>query len=447
MKHHLALALASTVVLLAAPAYAQAGHEGHPPEHGAEGHGAQPSEGPSHEAMGHDPLMQRARAMGSGTSLLPQNSPMRMWSGHSGDWLWMLHGDAVGGYNQQGGTRGSSSLATENWAMAMGSRYLGPGILDLRLMGSLEGLSLPAGGTPQLFQTGETYGGKPIRDAQHPHDLLMELSGRYTWTLAQNTSLFLYGGLVGEPALGPVAFMHRPSSADNHWAPLGHHLQDATHIAMGVATLGARHGAFQLEGSAFNGREPDEQRFDLEFGAWDSWSTRLSWLPHPDWTAQLSYGQLRNPEALAPGDIHRSSASVAHVREFPGGYWSNALVWGQNRELHGEERVLQSYGAESQLDWAQVNHAYGRLELVDKLGLALASEGEHAHEAARVLALTLGGVRDLDASDRFDLGLGADATVYSMDSSLRSSYGDNPFSFKVYLRLRPPTMGHSSPRP
>jgi hypothetical protein len=355
----------------------------------------------------------------------------------------MAHGDVVGGYNQQGGPRGGGAWAAENWAMVMGSRYWGPGILDLRAMGSAESLTLPAGGTPQLFQTGETYQGRPLRDAQHPHDLFMELAARYTWSLADTTSLFMYGGLAGEPALGPVAFMHRPSSADNHWAPLGHHLQDSTHIAMGVATVGVRQGPFQLEGSLFNGREPDERRYDLELGALDSWSTRLTWLPHRDWTAQLSYGQLRNPEATAPGDLHRTTASIQHVRELPGGFWSTGLVWGQNRELHGEERILQSYGFESQLDWARANHVYGRLELVDKTGLDLPGADPHAHDVSRVLALTLGGVRDIDHSDQFDLGLGADATVYSLDEQVREAYGFNPVSFRVYLRLRPPTMVHA----
>jgi hypothetical protein len=436
----LAAAFAGAAAIAPAPAHAQEGHDHHHPAPAAMPDHA------THAAMGHDdPLMQRARTLGSGTSVLPQSSPMRMWSWRGGDWLWMLHGDAVGGYDQQGGPRGAATWAAENWLMAMGSRYLGPGILDVRAMGSLEGWSMPPGGTPQLFQTGETYQSRPLRDAQHPHDLFMELAGRYTWNLADTTSLFLYGGLVGEPALGPTAFMHRPSAADNHWAPLGHHLQDSTHIAMGVATVGVRQGPFQLEGSAFNGREPDERRYDLELGALDSWSTRLTWLPHPDWTAQVSYGQLRSPEAGTPGDIHRTTASLAHVRGWPGGFWSNGLVWGQNRELHGEERILQSYGLESQLDWARANHLYGRLELVDKTGLDLVPGGAHDHDASRVLALTLGGVRDLDTSDRFDLGLGADATVYSYDADVREAYGFNPVSFRVYLRLRPPTMDHAAP--
>lgn len=404
------------------------------------------AEGASDE---HHPLMQRAATMGSGTSVLPATSPMRMWSLRTGDWLWMLHGDAVAGYGVQGGPRGDLSWVAENWQMAMGSRYLGPGILDVRLMTSLEPFTTPPGGTSQLFQTGESYGGVLLRDKQHPHDLLMELSGRYTWNLDARTGLFAYGGLAGEPALGPTAFMHRPSAADNHWTPLGHHQQDATHLAYGVATLGARRDDWQIEGSAFNGREPDENRVGIDWGPLDSWSTRLSWFPGRQWALQASYARLKEPERLHPGDAERITASAMHVAPVAGGWWSTGLVWGQNKELDplgraGQDLVLQSYGLESQLDWYE-NHLYGRYELVDKAGLA--PFALFSHDVRRVNALTLGAVRDLGALKGAALGLGGDVTLYSIDSSLQPAYGANPVSFRVYVRLRPPTMGAPAARP
>ena len=440
------LAATAIAIAFAAPAAAQGEHDHHgghatptptpapaQPDHAA--HGA-------HAAMAMDPLMARARAMGSGTSWTPAVSPMRMWSWKTGDWLWMAHGDLVGGYNHQAGPRGASTWAAENWQMVMGSRYWGPGILDLRAMTSLEPFTLPAGGTPQLLQTGESWQGKPLLDKQHPHDLLMELSGRYTWNLADATNVFLYGGLAGEPALGPAAFMHRPSAADNHWAPLGHHLQDSSHISYGVVTTGVRVGDVQLEASAFNGREPDENRLTVDLGPLNSWSTRLSWFPGPDWALQASTGRLTEPELpLAPGDIQRTTASATHVREYPWGWWSSSLVWGQNVELHHETTVLQSYGLESQLDRGP-NHLYGRFELLDKAGLGLPGVDHHA--LSRVGALTLGVARDVDWTDAFDLALGADATAYSLDAETHAAYGANPVSFRVYLRMRPPTMQHAA---
>ncbi|MGV3524144.1 MAG: hypothetical protein ACO1RX_07965 [Candidatus Sericytochromatia bacterium] len=384
-------------------------------------------------------LMERARSLGSGTALIPQTSPMRMLNVSTDDWLLMGHGDLVLGYNQQGTPRGALTWAAENWAMGMASRYWGPGILDLRIMGSLEALTLPPGGTPHLFQTGETYQGQPLRDKQHPHDLLMELAARYTWQITPDWSVFGYAGLAGEPALGPSAFMHRPSSADNHWAPLAHHLQDATHITYGLGTLGTRWQAFQLEASLFNGREPDENRFDLDFGPLDSWSARASWIPSPNWVTQISHGRLKNPEALLPGDVWRTTASVTHVQEVGPGLLSSTLVWGMNQEFHEGEQHLQSFGLESQYDWdSQRNHVYGRLEVVDKNALALSPE--HDHALHRISALTLGGIRELYTNDWLNLGLGADATIAFGDNEVEQVYGPLPYGFRVYLRLRPPSM-------
>lgn len=470
LSPQITLALSLLLGLAAAPAFAQHDHGQHDPEQPAPEDQAPEEQAPEEPAQpeqhdqhdqhnNHDQhgqhehgnpvtylLMERARTLGSGTSVLPQTSPMRMWSLETGDWLWMFHGDLVAGYNHQGGPRGANAWAAENWAMAMLSGNLGPGILDLRAMGSLEGLTLPPGGTPELFQTGETYLGQPLRDKQHPHDLLMELAVRYTYKPTADLSFFAYAGLAGEPALGPSAFMHRPSAADNHWAPLAHHLQDATHITYGVGTLGARWQSLQLEASLFNGREPDENRFDLDFGPLDSWSGRLSWIPSENWVAQISHGQLKDPEILAPGNVYRTTASVTHVLPLPDALLSSTAVWGMNQENHDGVTYLNSFGLESQYDWDQQrNHVYGRFELVDKAGLSL--QADHEHDQHRIGALTLGGIRELDWSEHFDLGLGADASIYFAGPEVRQVYGDLPYGFRVYLRLRPPTMDHSLPMP
>ncbi|MDB5102082.1 MAG: hypothetical protein JWM80_6503 [Cyanobacteria bacterium RYN_339] len=386
-------------------------------------------------------LMERNRAMGSGTALIPAVSPMRNWAVTAEDWLWMFHGNAVLGYNFQGGPRGDLTWAAENWGMAMGTRPLGPGLLDLRLMGSAEAFTLPAGGTPQLFQAGETYRFNPLIDHQHPHDLIMELAARYTWRYDDATDLFLYGGPAGEPALGPSAFMHRPSAADNAWAPLGHHNQDSTHISYGVATAGVRRGQFQVEASAFNGREPDEDRLNLDLGPMDSLSGRLSWIPDPRWVLQVSHGHLVEPERLHPGNIERTTASIASVQATAWGPLSTQLTWGQNLEIHPALGAYphQSYGLESQLDAWETWHCYGRLEILDRDGLPPGPPLNHDNK--RIEAFTLGLCKDLGISTRFDLGLGADATVYGKDSSLDANYGYNPFAFRFYLRLRPPAMG------
>jgi cytochrome oxidase Cu insertion factor (SCO1/SenC/PrrC family) len=394
-------------------------------------------------ATGTEALMTRMHTLGSGTSVLPAAAPMRMVTWQQGDWSLMTQGMLVLGDNVQGGPRGNTRWAGENNLMLMATRPWGRGLLDLHLMGSLEPLTIPPGGTPQLFQLGGSYQEAPIVDAAHPQPWLMELAARYTWNLDTQTALFLYGGPIGEPALGPTTYMHRPSAAENRWAPLGHHMQDSTHVSDGVATVGAKKGDFQLELSAFNGREPGESALQFSLGPLDSYATRLSWFPGANWVFQTSLGRLHdqgaNMIAMAPmpgmthlGDDLRVTASALNVLATAWGPLSTQLIWGETRALSGLEATEQSYGLESELDGYDNQHYYGRYELADRVGFAA--------NVPRVSALTLGYLRDLPLCERVALGWGADATVYSQDSQLIGIYGANPLSFRVYLRLAPPML-------
>lgn len=286
MKKSLGSLVSVALVLSAAPA-ALAQHEGHHPTPGPESPAVgQSAFEVSPEALRTDPmgvLMRRMAIQGSGTTWQPESTPMWMWMRQVDAWQWRLHGNAMLSWNGATGPRGYGELSLPNWGMLMGSRVWGPGLLDLRLMGSLDPMTTPPGGTAQLFQTGETFRGAPLIDRQHPHDLVMELAGLYTLPVASGTALFLYGGPVGEPALGPNAYMHRASAADNAMVPLSHHLQDSTHLAMGVLTAGGQWRRWQLEGSWFRGREPDENRWNLDLGPLDSFAGRLSYAPTRNW--------------------------------------------------------------------------------------------------------------------------------------------------------------------
>ncbi len=380
----------------------------------------------------------------SGTARAPRTAQPREWSLIVGDWRLMAHLDATLGVSSQSGVRGGQALALENWQMAMASGPLGPGALELRAMTSLEPFTVPPEGMPQLLQTGETFRGKPIVDRQHPHDLITELAARYGWSPADWAEAFVYGGLAGEPALGPPAFMHRPSAADNRWAPLGHHLQDATHVSYGVATTGLRLGDFQFEGSVFNGREPDENRLDIEFRPLDSYALRLTYAPGDNLAFQVSGGYLTAPEALDPGDILRTTASLQLAGAVGRRRYATALIWGQNEPRNGHPGVtLQSVGLEGVVDLGEQMRTYGRAEAVDKDTLDLA--GIHDHTVHRVGALTLGVVRELGDYETFGLAFGGDMTFDVLGAGTAAAYGQNPFGFRVYLRLTPPAEAPVAP--
>ncbi|MCI0348420.1 MAG: hypothetical protein L0Z53_03255 [Acidobacteriales bacterium] len=60
----------------------------------------------------------------------------------------------------------------------------------------------------------------------------------------------------------------------------------------------------------------------------------------------------------------------------------------------------------------------------------------------RIGAYTFGGTRDIAETGAFQLGLGADVTFYSKSSLLDPVYGENPVSFRVFLRVRPAPSRH-----
>lgn len=399
-------------------------------------------------------------AMGSGTTWQPSSGPMHMYHKQSGDWLLMFHYNLVAGMNRQGGPRGVTKIESANWFMPMAYHKLGKGTVQLRGMFSFEPFTFPPGGSPLLFQTGETYKGQPLIDRQHPHDLFMELSAQYTLPVGERGTWFTYFGYPGEPALGPVAFMHRMSASENPSATLAHHLQDSTHIAFGVFTTGFTYRWLKLEGSIFNGREPDENRYNFDAHKWNSRSARISIMPNANWTAQVSYGFLRSPEASEPTtDIRRATASVQYNKPLERGNWASAFIWGRNHTSSpGETHNLNGYTLESTVNFLDKNYLYTRLELVDKNELLRPSDRAllgitDDHPSFRIGAYTFGGARDLWNTEKVSFAIGSDFTFYSKPAILDRLYGANPVSWKLFFRMRPGKMKmgsthgtHGSPR-
>ncbi len=390
-------------------------------------------------------------AMGSGTSWQPSSGPMHMYHKVAGDWLLMFHFNLVAAMNRQGGPRGVTKAESANWFMPMAYHKLGKGTLQLRGMFSAEPFTFPPGGSPLLFQTGETFKGQPLIDHQHPHDLFMELSAQYTLPLGEHGTWYTYFGYPGEPALGPVAFMHRMSASENPSATLSHHLQDSTHISFGVLTSGFTYRWLKLEGSIFNGREPDENRYNFDSHKWNSRSARLWIMPNNNWTFQISHGFLRSPEGQEPDvDIRRTTASLQYNKPFNRGNWASAFVWGRNHtSAPGEVHNLNGYTLESTVNFLDKNYVYTRLELVDKNELL--RPGDRAllgitddHPSFRIGAYTFGGVRELWNTDKISLAIGSDLTFYSKPSILDQLYGSNPVSWKLFFRIRPGKMDTQS---
>jgi len=439
------LVLASTICLWAGPAAAQsdAGSESlQPSPQATEMPGLNLAEG-HHTAGGMSSAEMFFMGMSSGTAVQPSAWPMPMVMTGAGSWSLMWMGQAFLVDTQQTGPLGADKLYSTNWGMLGATHRLGGGAVLLRTMLSLEPATVTQRRYPLLFQTGETAFGNPITNAQHPHDFVMELSVQYSHTVGEGGTAALYYGVVGDPALGPVAYPHRASAMEIPQATLGHHWQDSTHIADNVVTGVLAFRWIRFEASGFHGAEPDENRWNFDFGPMDSYSGRITFTPTPRWAAQVSAGHLTNPEALEHGDVVRTTASVEYVVPRPhDNWWATSLIWGRNWKAaakYGTNAVLAEtvvpFGAKNFLtgryEWSQRDELFADNPALEEQ--LLATTGGRWFN---VNAYTVGYTRDLFTFHGAETGVGANLSFYGIPDAIKPYYGDHPMAVNVYLRVR-----------
>lgn len=401
------------------------------------------SDSMQHMGHGMDPARNFLMSESSGTGFQPSAWPMPMLMTSAGEWrlLWMAQAFVVD--TQQTGPLGADKFYSTNWGMLSAVHRLGGGDVMLRTMLSLEPATISDERYPLLFQTGETAYGRPIVNGQHPHDFLMELSVQYAHRLGEHALWDVYYAPVGDPALGPVAYPHRASAMEIPQATLGHHWEDSTHILYNVVTAGVSYKAVRLEASGFHGAEPDENRWNVQSGPMDSYSGRLSFAPSSRWVAQVSAGHLTHVEALQPGNVVRTTASVEYIVPRPHGHaFATSLIWGRNWKTsgkYGSNAVL----AETVVPFKEKNFFTGRYEWSQRDELfandpALA-EQLFAQTGSRwfdVNAYTVGYTRDIGIFWNVETGLGANLMFYGIPDAIKPYYGDHPLGANVYLRLR-----------
>ena len=424
----------TAILVFLVPLRAFAQHEHHAP--------ATDSAQPDHQMMDmmSGPLGISHNRMGSGTTWMPDASVMhanhKMW----GDWTIMLHGVAFGQYDYQGSDRGDDQFGIVDWEMVMAMKSIGTGRLHLHAMASLEPLTLGARGYPLLLQTGESFKGEPLHDRQHPHDAFMELATMFQQPIARNLAIELYAGLAGEPALGPVAFMHRPSAQSDPLAPLGHHWQDATHITYGVLTAGLYSRAWKVEGSVFNGREPNENRWNLDLRRLDSYSGRVTFNPLREWSFSGWYGYLASPEGLHPEEsVHRYGVSSLHSgRGLRGGQWNSTLLVSANNHVgHKQGSAL----GETNLEIGTRNSLFARAEIVRKSAEDLVLPGVDPERQFDIKSFVLGYMREIQPIRGGTIGIGGRMSVNFIPDAVGQFYGTRaPKGIDVYVRIRPKRM-------
>jgi hypothetical protein len=404
-----------------------------------------------HQHVERRPLFTAREA--SGTAWVPDETPMlgamRSWRG----WQVMFHGTGFvqfvyepGDIHRTGGFS-THQINSVNWFMTAARRPLGRGTLGIRMMLSAEPWTVPGCGSLDLLATGEICEGDTIHDRQHPHDLFMELASEYDGPLRGQFRWQLYGGLSGEPALGPSGFPHRLSSVSNPLAPISHHWLDSTHITFGLVTFGVYDRRFKTEVSIFNSREPDEKRTDIDLGPLDSVSGRLTVLPTERLAIQVSAAHLRQTEPQFPPqlrtDLFRSTVSATYHRRLAAdGFLAVMLAHGLNSGLEiipgGSFRpTTQAVLVEGTLNVRAKHDLFGRIEFVQKAGHDL-----HAHEYADwifpLLKVEAGYVKNWPARNGIVLGVGGAASFSVLPPELAPRYyGSVAPGVSLFLTLRP----------
>jgi hypothetical protein len=430
-------------------------------DHSTMGHGAMPmgpapgtpadqasQAGMDHSQMGHGQVSQAEHAghsemtgalgpypmarEASGTAWEPDASEHGGIHVMSGDWTLMAHGILDLVYDHQSGPRGDDKVFLSGMLMGMARRPVGNGTLQFKTMLSPDP-AMGKSGYPLLLASGETANGVDrLIDRQHPHDFFMELSASLSQNIGPKSSVFLYGGLPGEPAFGPPAFMHREAIMDSPEAPITHHWLDSTHISFGVVTAGLVLDRVKLEVSRFNGREPDQHRWDIETGPLDSTALRVSWNPTSTLSLQGSWGHFTDPEQLEPGvNQKRWSASALYAREVaPGWKLASTLAWGRKTvEGHSDDAVA----LESSLKhWPWT--VFGRAEHTENRELVDVDEHGPAYKTGKI---SLGAIHDFKLADHLLFGIGGLFAVNFIPEGLKSLYGSgNPTGLMGFVRVK-----------
>jgi hypothetical protein len=394
-----------------------------------------------------------ALAVARALSPLAQPAPHQHMDMPASAWQWMVDGQAFAQFiyeppdfvHRTGGFS-THQVNSVNWGMLMGQRAVGSGRVEVEAMLSAEPWTVPGCGALNFFQNGETCEGDTIHDRQHPHDLFMALTARYTRPWRGGWRWDLYGGPAGSPALGPTAFPHRASAADNPVAPIGHHWLDSTHISFGVVTAGLLSERVGLEVSAFNGREPDERRTDLDLGPLDSIAGRLSWFASPRLSLQVSAGHLTEAEhQFEPSPrtpIDRLTASASYERPLSAhGWWASTIAYGMNGghvvASDGADtfRLSNAVLAETAITLRGVDTIFGRLEVVGKPGHDLHVDIAPA-DILPIAKLQAGYVRHFPVGPALG-GVGVSGSVSEVPAALRARYdGRRVYGLSVYFVVR-----------
>ena len=249
-----------------------------------------------------------------------------------------FHGNAFAAFVDQNTLRGGSELQSTAWLMSSYTHAIDDAALGARVMLTLDPLTLGDCGYARLAigQLG-VCDDRAFDDRVGAHPFLMDVSAHGTLLLDRAT-LSVRAGLVGEPALGPTSYMHRASAQFDPALPLTSFDLNPAHIANGFATVGVARGRFSLEMSAFNSDHGDDDLYDLDPGAFNSFAARAGVRIGVANHLRISAGRLDSVQGGAhaghsgiSGDTRIVTLSLEGENSVRGTPVTTTFAWGRQR--------------------------------------------------------------------------------------------------------------------
>lgn len=225
----------------------------------------------------------------------------------------------------------------------------------------------------------------------------------------------------------PYGFVAPQNGLASHW-------MEPDAYASRAFTVGYAWRTLQLEGAAYSGAARDERRpraadrFELE-----STSTRLSYMPSPNWSFRFSRGTLSGLDQLAPQEeVRRVTVSATYKHRLADGEWHSTFAWGRSARKSSEPSM--GYLLESALRFSGTHTVFGRLEQVGS-GQLVPESGAAQNRTFKLNRFTVGYFHQVGMHGPVSLEAGAFVSRYAVPSSAVSVYGEVPGSFMLFMRL------------
>ncbi len=309
--------------------------------------------------------------------------------------------------SQAGPKNGESKLFSTNWLSAGAERQIGRATILAGARISLEPLTIPREGYPQLLQYISPGSGGPLVDRMRAHDLVQEIAVGAEWH-----ALRVYLAPVGEPPLGAEPFAQRSSSVDIAEAPFAYDVQESFHVATRVISVGAFWQSFAIDGGVFHASNTTSRHTSIDDGKIDSWSARVAIAPQSRLSAQLSAGR------LGDGNEDVTSGSLT----YNAGASSTSALWTRRGQS-------TAYGLETALRPGR-STVLARAEWIDR------PAGVFTVDQRRMAHVTLGYILDVVRNNAYRAGLGINVDYHSSTKSLIRSYGHKPQGIYAFVRVR-----------